>query len=78
MVFFLAAGIYTVGAIVYLIFGSGERQSWAEWSAKPSSLMLDFRYKPSATDVLIEVLDSVYQNTDNQNNVHGISAYFDA
>ena len=29
-VFFLAAGIYAVGAVVYLIFGSGERQSWAD------------------------------------------------
>ena len=29
-VFFLAAGIYAVGAVVYLIIGSGERQSWAD------------------------------------------------
>jgi len=29
-VFFLVAGIYAVGAIVFLIFGSGERQSWTE------------------------------------------------
>jgi len=29
-VFFLAAGIYAVGAIVYLVFGSGARQSWAD------------------------------------------------
>jgi len=29
-VFFLAAGIYAVGAIVFLIFGSGQRQSWAD------------------------------------------------
>ena len=29
-VFFLAAGIYAVGAIVFVVFGSGERQSWAE------------------------------------------------
>ena len=29
-VFFLAAGVYAVGAIVYLIFSSGERQSWSD------------------------------------------------
>ena len=29
-VFFLSSGIYAVGAIVFLIFGSGERQSWAD------------------------------------------------
>jgi len=29
-VFFLAAGIYVVGAVVFLIFGSGQRQSWAD------------------------------------------------
>ena len=29
-VFFLAAGIYAVGAVVFVVFGSGERQSWAE------------------------------------------------
>jgi len=28
-VFFLAAAIYTVGAIVFVMFGSGEHQSWA-------------------------------------------------
>jgi len=29
-VFFMAAGIYAVGAVVFLIFGSGQRQSWAD------------------------------------------------
>ena len=29
-VFFLAAGVYVVGAVVFLAFGSGERQSWAD------------------------------------------------
>jgi len=29
-VFFLAAAIYAVGAVVFLIFGSGKRQSWAD------------------------------------------------
>ena len=29
-VFYLAAGIYGVGALVFLIFGSGDRQSWAD------------------------------------------------
>jgi len=29
IIFFLAAGIYAVGAIVFVIFGSGEIQSWA-------------------------------------------------
>jgi len=29
-VFFLDTGVYAVGAIVYLIFGSGERQNWAD------------------------------------------------
>ena len=29
-VFFLAAGIYAVGAIVFVVFGSGQRQSWAD------------------------------------------------
>jgi len=32
-VFFLAAVVYTVGAIVFVIFGSGERQSWAGTAA---------------------------------------------
>ena len=30
IVFNLGAGIYAIGAIVYVIFGSGQRQSWAE------------------------------------------------
>ena len=30
---FLAAVVYTVGAIVFVIFGSGERQSWAGTAA---------------------------------------------
>ena len=29
-VFFLAAAMYAVGAVVYALFGSGERQSWAD------------------------------------------------
>ena len=29
-VFFLSAGLNAVAAIVYLIFGSGKRQSWAD------------------------------------------------
>ena len=29
IIFFLAAGIYAVGGIVFVIFGSGDRQSWA-------------------------------------------------
>jgi len=29
-VFFLAAAIYAVGAAVFVVFGSGDRQSWAE------------------------------------------------
>ena len=29
-VFFISAGLYTIGAIVFLIFGSGERQCWAD------------------------------------------------
>jgi len=32
-VFFLAAAIYAVGAIVFVIFGSGERQSWSSTEA---------------------------------------------
>jgi len=27
-VFYIAAGVYAFGTIVYLIFGSGSRQSW--------------------------------------------------
>jgi len=29
-VFYVAAGVLTVGAVVFVIFGSGERQSWAK------------------------------------------------
>jgi len=29
-VFFVAAGVYAVGAIVFVVFGSGDRQSWAD------------------------------------------------
>jgi len=39
-VFLLAAGVYAVAAIIYVIFGSGNRQSWAD---DPSSV------EPSAT-----------------------------
>ena len=30
IVFYLAAGIYGVGALVYFLFASGELQPWAE------------------------------------------------
>jgi len=36
-VFLLSAGVYVVGAIIYVIFGSGNRQSWAD---DPSSVEL--------------------------------------
>jgi len=39
-VFLLAAGVFAVSAIIYVIFGSGNRQSWAD---DPSSV------EPSAT-----------------------------
>jgi len=29
-VFYLAAAVYAFGAVVYLLFGSGNRQSWAD------------------------------------------------
>jgi len=29
-VFFLAAGVCTVGAVIFVIFGSGNRQRWAD------------------------------------------------
>ena len=29
-VFFISAGIYGIGALVYAIFGSGKKQPWAE------------------------------------------------
>ena len=29
-VFFLAAGIYALGTVVFVVFGSGNRQSWAD------------------------------------------------
>ena len=35
-VFYLTAGVNAVGALVYLIFGSGERQSWATSAAHDS------------------------------------------
>jgi len=28
-VFFIAAGVYVFGTVFYIIFGSGQRQSWA-------------------------------------------------
>lgn len=33
--FFIAAGMYAVGALFYIIFGSGELQKWA--SVKPAT-----------------------------------------
>ena len=30
IVFFIAAGVYLVGAILYAVMSSGERQPWAE------------------------------------------------
>ena len=32
-----AAGLYAIGAIVFLVFGSGDRQSWADSLDKPLS-----------------------------------------
>ena len=32
-VFFVSAGIYIVGAVVFIVFGSGNRQSWADDSS---------------------------------------------
>jgi len=29
-VFFLAAAVYLIGAVVFAVFGSGHRQSWAD------------------------------------------------
>ena len=29
-VFFLAAGLHAVGALIFVVFGSGNRQSWAD------------------------------------------------
>jgi len=29
-VFFLTAAVYAVGAIIFVVFGSGNRQSWAD------------------------------------------------
>jgi len=31
-IFFLAAGIYTLGAVVFVVFGSGRRQNWHSYS----------------------------------------------
>jgi len=36
-VFFLSAAVYAVGAVIYVILGSGNRQSWAD---DPTSVVL--------------------------------------
>ena len=46
MVFFIAAGFYAAGALLYGILASGERQSWAEM---PSG------YQPQFDDNVSEV-----------------------
>eukprot|EP00918_Siedleckia_nematoides_P093921 GHVU01206233.1.p1 GENE.GHVU01206233.1~~GHVU01206233.1.p1 ORF type:complete len:538 (+),score=42.06 GHVU01206233.1:259-1872(+) len=40
-VFFLSAAIYVVGAIVYVILGSGELQEWAKDKPSPESVALN-------------------------------------
>ena len=46
MVFFIAAGFYALGAVVYALIASGERQGWAEM---PSG------YQPQYDDNVSEV-----------------------
>ena len=41
-VFFLAAGIQVVGAVIFVIFGSGNRQHWAD-DASSVDLSGDFQ-----------------------------------
>ena len=36
-VFFVAAGVYALGAIVFVVFGSGHRQSWADKQPRDST-----------------------------------------
>jgi len=43
-VFYLTAGIYAVGAVVFVVFGSGHRQSWADaWSYETGDDMTSSR-----------------------------------
>ena len=44
-VFVLTAGIYGVGALVFLIFGSGDRQSWADETTLDELHVTDSRNK---------------------------------
>ena len=35
-VFYIEAAVYALGAVVFVVFGSGERQSWADVADDPS------------------------------------------
>ena len=51
-VFFLAAGVYAVGAVIFIIFGSGNRQRWADDTVTSSELRaaLDWSKKHNMND----------------------------
>ena len=56
-VFFLAAAIYSVGAVVFVIFGSGDRQSWSgteEITLSVSQLQLTASSQQTADDVAVQ------------------------
>jgi len=57
-VFFLAAGVYAVGAIIFLIFGSGNRQRWANDAI---SINLSATLDPNKQHINEEVTDFVEQ-----------------
>nr|CAD7580819.1 unnamed protein product [Timema californicum] len=38
IVFYLAGAMFLVGALVFLVFGSGERQSWADQQHHPDDI----------------------------------------
>ena len=39
-VFFICGGVYAVGCVVYLIFGSGQEQAWAKVGTDPEKDIL--------------------------------------
>jgi len=49
-VFYLTAGIYAVGAVVFVIFGSGYRQSWADYTGQDDQTLSDDQSTENPSD----------------------------
>ena len=55
MVFIIAAEIYAFGAAVYLLLGSGKKQSWADGCTNDSSSVSDLPTFPKTSQDSVSV-----------------------